>query len=117
MSIISREIGRGTSTTGISVAVTASSTTTGEVDFSEFAGGTVYVPSGSSITTLTFYVAPKIGGTYLAAYDDSSMSSPAAVSLTVSAGNAYPIPSSIFGCGAMRMVGNTTGTVYLTFKG
>lgn len=117
MTIISREIGRGTSTTGISVSVTTSATTTGEVNFSEFAGGTLYVPTGSSITSLTFYVAPGIGGTYLAAYDDSSMSTPAAIVLTVSAAKAYPLPSSLFAAGSLRMVGNAAGTVYLTLKG
>ena len=116
MSIISREIGRGNTSLGITVAVTASAATTGTIDFSEYAGGCIYVPTGSSLTSLTFHIAPKYDGTYLAAYDDSSLSAPAAVVLTVSAAKAYPLPACLYGAGAFKMVGDTTGTVYVTLK-
>lgn len=88
-----------------------------QIRFSEYSGGEIYVPTGSPITSLTFYVAPKFDGTYVAAYDSSSMAAPAAIVLTVAAARAYPIPADLFGAGAILMVGNAAGTVYVTLKG
>jgi len=105
---------------GRGIAVTTDISTTNPVGFESCAGGMVYIPSGSSITSLTFYISPSDESTAanrLPAYDDSSMSTPAAVVLTVAAGRAYPIPSCLFGCGAFWMVGNAAGTVYVTLKG
>lgn len=115
--VITRMNARGTGTDGISVSVTTSATTTPAISFSEFAGGTLYIPTGSSITSLTFHASPHVGGTFYPAYDDSSMSSPAAIVLTVAANRCYPIPSSLFGSGAFKMVSDAAGTVYLSMKG
>lgn len=96
-------------------AITASASTTAEVDITDATSGTVFVPSGSSLTTLTFHVAPVLGGTYLAAYDDAA--TPAALALTnLGASKAYAIPAKVFGAAAFKMVGNTTGTVDISLK-
>lgn len=39
-----------------SVTLTNSSSTTPSINFSNYSGGTIHIPSGSSITGLTFYV-------------------------------------------------------------
>lgn len=97
------------------ITITASVATCEAVDYQGSAGGEIYVPAGSSLTTLTFHVARKPEGTFHAAYDGEAP--PAAVTLTVAAEQAYPIPDAIFGAGAFKMVGNTTGSVTVTLKG
>lgn len=85
------------------------------IPFGGYAGGRIYVPAGSTITTLTFYDAPSEDGTFLASYDDAA--TPAAITLTVSAGKSYPIPPKLFGAGAIKMLGNAAGTVHVCLKG
>lgn len=82
-----------------------------EVDMAGVTGGFIYVPAGSSITTLTFYAAKELGGTYLAAYNTTG-----AVTLTVAASRSIAIPSDMLGCAAMKMTGNADGTVDVTFQ-
>lgn len=86
-----------------------------EIDFREFAGGSIEVPSGSSITTLTFYGSTSYGtgATHLALYDTSN----AAVTMTVAAQRIYPIPSTCYGLAAIKLVGNADGTVHIFKKG
>lgn len=98
--------------TDATVALTTSAATSPAIDLSKWAWGEVFIPSGSPITTLTYHVAPTLGGTYLAAYD----STPAAVAQTVVAGRAYPIPSPLFGAAAMRIVVNAAGSVLISLK-
>jgi hypothetical protein len=94
-----------------SVSITDSATTTGEVPYHRDAqSGMVFVPAGSSLTSLTFHVAPKGGGTFLPLYDAGS-----AVALTVVQGRAYQLPSTLRGCAAFRMVGSHAGTVEVSF--
>lgn len=102
------------------VPAVADIATASEVDFREAKCGMIHVPAGSSITTLTFYVSDKIGGTYLPAYTEQN----AAVALTVAASRAYPIPlslnqvlSALEGAGAFKMIGNVAGTVNVSLKG
>ena len=90
--------------------------TTAEIAFEEYAGGTVFIPSGSSITQLTYYAAPCIGGTFLPAYDDTA-TTPVALSWTgLTAGRSYPIPAKLFSVGAIKIVTNASGTVYISRK-
>ena len=111
-SYISRNFDPGT-TTGLSVAVDTNVADAQEVNYEEAAGGEIYVPSTSSITSLTFHVAPFRGGTFYPAKNSAN----AAVSQAVTAGSAYPISPSIFGSGAFKLVGDADGTVFITFKG
>jgi len=100
------------------VAVTADASTTGIVKWGDRAGGMVYVPTGSPITTLIFHVAPgeSSDDVFLPAYDDTP-TTPVAITLTgLSGGRAYPLPVKIFGTGAFKMVGNDAGNVIVTRK-
>lgn len=94
------------------VAVTAAVGTTGEVEFRDYRAGMVFVPAASSITTLTFHVAPKAGGTYLPLYTAAG----AAVALTVAHTRAYALPAELAGCRAFKMVGNAAGNVEVSFQ-
>lgn len=85
-----------------------------EIEIGWAASGEIFIPTDSPITTLTYYVAPHSGGTYIAAYD--SASSPAAVTQTVSAAKAYPIPAAVFGSGNMKITTNADGTVAISLK-
>ncbi len=96
----------------LSVTLTASSSTTPEIEITDSAWGSVFIPGGSSITTLTYYAAPYVGGTHIPAQD----STPAAITQTVEAGKAYPLPYDLFGAGAIRIVANTTGIVGISLK-
>lgn len=86
--------------------------TTGEMLFGEFSSGMVFIPAGSSVTTLTWWAAPEGGGTYLAAYDYDGV----AVTQTVSASKSYPIPLALLGCRAIKAVTNVAGAMDVSFK-
>lgn len=92
------------------VTLTTSASTTPEVPLGAKWRGIVYVPTGSSITTLTFHVSDRVGGTYVPLYTTGG----AAVTQTVAAARAYPLPSSIAGAGSMRIVGDAGGAVTIT---
>lgn len=96
------------------VALTTSAGTTPEIDISHHAQGEVFVAADASspMTTLTYYVAPTAGGTYLPAYDASGN----AVTQTVVNERAYPIPSSVFGAACIKIVANNVGNVGITLK-
>lgn len=87
--------------------------TTDELDMRSAAGGTVQIPSGSSITSLTYYAATEPGGTYSALYTDSGT----AVTQTVAADRVYDMPSAVAACGAVKIVANAAGAVKVTLKG
>jgi len=96
-------------------ALTDTLGTTAEIPFTEFAGGRIYIPAGSSITALTFWDAPVPGGTFLPSYDDAA--TPAALAWTgLTAGRSYLIPPKLFAAGAIKIVVNTAGTVYISRK-
>lgn len=93
------------------VAITTSAATTGEISIGDFVQGEIFIPTGSSITTLTYYVAPNSSGTYIAAQDGSG-----AITQTVAAAKAYQMPSALFGAAMIRIVGNAAGTVTINIK-
>lgn len=99
-------------TAGATHALTTSASTTPEISIEYYGSGQIYVPTGSSITTLTYHVAEKIGGTYLPAQDATGT----AVTQTVGAAKAYPIPAILFGAVAMRIVANAAGNVIVNVK-
>ena len=102
---ISREVA------GASIAVTASSTTSATIDSSTSSGGLVVIPTGSGLTSFTWYASAD-GVTFVAAYDETGV----AITQTVAAARAYEIPASLFGARYLRIVGNTTGTVAVSLK-
>lgn len=97
----------------LTIAVTDTLSTTAEVLFGEAKYALVYVPAGSTITSLTFYAAPARAGTHLALYDTDGN----AVIVTVAAGRVYPVPSACQGAGAIKMVGDADGSVQVSWQG
>lgn len=83
-----------------------------EIPFEKSAGGQLYVPTGSSLTTLTWHTAENDGGTFLPAYDADGV----AVTQTVTAAGSYPFPTALFGCAALKITGNADGTVHVNLK-
>ncbi len=99
-------------TVGETVALTDSAATTPAIDIDKYASGEVYIPTGSPITTLTFHVTNISSGTYLPAYDAAGN----AVTQTVQAARAYPIPSTVFGASSMKIVVNAAGSIRYSLK-
>lgn len=106
------------------LAITASATTTALVNKVGMPWGMIFVPAGSSLTSLTFYTQPQstlpIGvlaptaEAYFTPYDAAGS---ALAALTVAAGNSYPIPEAISTAPFLRIVGNTTGTITIALMG
>lgn len=87
------------------------------IPFSNYTSGRIYIPAGSSITSLTFHDSPTEDGTYLASYDDTA-TTPVALALTgLAASRSYPIPAKMFGAAWIKMVPNADGTVAIVLKG
>ena len=95
-----------------SVAVGTSDAASAAIDFESFETGRVHVPSGSSLTTLTWYASLEKNGTYTIARDSSN----ANVTSTVAAGHSYQFPSALVGARFLKIVGNAAGVVGVTLK-
>lgn len=106
--VIGRQAG-----TRLTIGLNTAIGTTEEIPFETASGGTLYIPAGSPITSLTFYAAPVRSGTYLPLYDKAA----AAVTMTVSAGKCYELPGAVFGCLALKIITDAAGNVDLTVKG
>lgn len=78
------------------------------ITFKGYTKAIIAIPSGSSITSLTYYVAPKSDGTYVQLYNSGG-----AVSTTVAADRAYQLPSELEGIGFLKIVPNADGNVDL----
>jgi len=96
-----------------SVTVATAAASSDEIKFGWAAFGQVYIPAGSSITSLTWYSAPTYGGTYTAAYDEDGV----AVTQTVAAGKCYAVPSALAGCTGLKAVGDAAGEFDISLKG
>jgi hypothetical protein len=90
----------------------ATDSTSPAIEYANVAGGEIYIPSGSSITSLTWYASPDRGTTWYAAEDSSS----AAVTQTVAAGQCHPIPDALYGCELIQARVNAAGAVSITRK-
>lgn len=96
------------------VAVTTSAATTGKFDYRNFAGGQVYVPANSSLTTLTWRGSHD-GVTYLPVQDGAGTAVASTVTPSTT-GCCCLIPASCFACAFLKAVGNAAGTIYLSLK-
>jgi hypothetical protein len=94
------------------VAMTDADATTGVIQYSESSGGMIRVPTGSPITTLTWWATEEIGGTFAPAYDQDNV----AVTQTVAQTRIHEIPAALFGAAAIKAVVNAAGTVYVNLK-
>lgn len=111
--------------TSESVSITTAVGTTGEIRYGSYQQGTIHVPTGSSLTTLTWWTAPhqtdgaashtrREAGTYVPAYDNAG--TPAAVTQTVAQTRTFPIPTELAGAAFIKAVGNAAGTIIVTKK-
>lgn len=99
-------------TTIPSVTIDTTAAACEEIPFGSYAGGEIFFGT-TGVSTLTWWVAEKMGGTYVAAYDEDGV----AVTQTVSSSKAYPIPSALFGAAALKAVGDVAGTMAVSLKG
>jgi len=90
----------------------AADITTPAISFGDAAGGLIIIPTGSSITSLTFYGSDTAAGTYVQIYDSAN----AAVSRTVAEARAYALPDECFAVRWLKIVANAAGAVKLTLK-
>lgn len=99
----------------VDVDVTDSIATCDEIPFGSYSGGFCIIPTtaGASVTSLTWYVSDKSGGTFVAAYDEDGV----AIAQTVAHSKAYAIPSALFGARFVKILANAAGTLILTVKG
>lgn len=97
-----------------SVTVETSVANSVAISYGDFEKGMVSVPTGSSLTTLTWHASGSEGGTYLPAF--SSAAVPVAVTQTVSGGKVYPIPVDLQGARFLKITGNAAGVVGVTLK-
>jgi hypothetical protein len=94
----------------VSVGTVAASSTA--INYEDSNSGMVYVPVGSTITTLTWHASTSINGAYLAADDAAG----AALVQTVAAGQAHPIPAALSGARFIKITGDVAGVVGITMK-
>jgi hypothetical protein len=102
------------STTIVTVTSGVTAAASDEILFGSYAGGIVFLPAGVGVTTITWYVAEKPGGTYLLAYDEDGT----AVTQTVSHTKAYAIPAALYGARAIKAVASagTASTIIVSLK-
>lgn len=81
------------------------------INYGDFESGMVHIPTGSSLTTLTWNVSSSEGGTYIPARNADG-----AITQTVSGGNAYPIPSDLRGARFLKITGDGDEIVSVTLK-
>lgn len=85
--------------------------TSPEIDISKFASGEVVIPTGKTVVTLTYYIVQPTG-VYYAAQD----ATPAAITQTVAADKAYPLPAALFGAARIQIRGNVADLIGITLK-
>lgn len=96
-------------TEAFDVDVTTAIGTTETIDYRLWKGGSFSIPSGSSLTTLTFWggYVDDDGTTFEAAKDEDN----AAIVMTVAADARYPFPVALQEFPFVRVVGNAAGTL------
>lgn len=93
------------------VGVNTAVGTSDPISFGDASGGRIIVPTGSSLTSLAVYESHN-DVDYVISNDDTET----ALVLTVTAGNAYMLPTFLFGAKFIKLVGNVAGTVHVTTK-
>lgn len=98
------------------LAITTDRTTTAVLPYSGVCHAMVYVPNGSSITTLTFYPIFVVSGSDVIPSNAAKDETNTAISLTVSANTATQMPLSLSAAKRLAIVGNASGTIYVQAK-
>ena len=96
-------------TTG-TISLTDGIGTTPVINYRGYRKGFVYVPNGSSLTTLTWHSSDSEDGDFEACHDGSN-----AITSTVAADRAVPLPTTLEGAAYLKAVGNAAGTVKFSF--
>ena len=96
---------------GVTISVDTVLADAETIYFAHADGARIIVPTGSSLTTLTFHESHD-GTTFVAAYDSTGT----AVTLTVAAARSYPFPSTLNASKYVKIVGNADGEVILVAK-
>jgi len=78
--------------------------TTAPIDIEELASGLLYLPTGTNVTTLTYFVAIAPGQTYVALYDKNGTAVTQTVSAAAAAGAAFPLHEAAFAAGAVKLI-------------
>lgn len=95
----------------LDLAITDDETTTPVIDF-PFSGLTIHNPTGSGVTTFTFWSAASKKRTLLPHHDRFGD----AVSINVPEGQSREVDE-VFAPGVIAIVGDAAGTIDLSFKG
>lgn len=92
--------------------ITNSAATTAEIPLAGVEYAMVFVPAGSSLTSLAVYCSDEPGGTFHPLYTSAG----SAVTLTVAHTRCYRLPDDAIGCRALKLVGNASETVRISFR-
>jgi len=90
------------------IADSSDSTKSSPIVFSGFRKAIINVPAGSSITSISYYVADSEDGTYQQLYSGGS-----AVTTTVAHSKCYALDSAIEGAAFLKLIANAAGTAAL----
>lgn len=104
------DMSRGITT--VEVDLTTSLATTGVIPVGGLNLARVIVPTGSSVTSLTFYSAATEDG----AYQPCNTTAGAAITQTVAAAGDYELPAGLYGVRWVKAVANAAGTVHFLLK-
>ena len=94
------------------VAVTDTDSTTQVLTIKEYAGGSVEIPSGSPLTSLTMYACHNSEQTPVELFDKDGGNT----TITVAANGCYELPESVFTVPYLAFLGDNTNTITAYFK-
>lgn len=83
------------------------------IDYSAAGGGQIHIPTGSTITTLTYFAGYDETVTFLPLRTSAAV----AVTQIVSGGNVYDLPAACFGSRLLQIVTDADGAVVIVLKG
>lgn len=108
---MSTQLQRNVTTATLTIATASTGVGSTAIPFSNAAGGTVHQASGGSITTLT-WMSSDDGITFYPLADGAG----AAITTTIAAPGAAPIPVQCYGSAFIKAYGDQTGTIKATIK-
>ena len=81
------------------------------LSFQGFRYGYIYMPSSTSVSTITWYSSEEVDGTYVVCHTGSGD-----ITSTVAASRAVPMPTNLVGARYLKAVGNANGTCKLSIQ-
>lgn len=97
------------------VTLNTSEATTPVIEFGGANNGTIYIPTGSGITSLTYYAGYDTTVAFLPL--NTNVGTPVAVTQTVAAAKSYDLPDAVRGARFLKIVTNASGAVIIVCKG